>query len=127
MIVSPSWLLGPYILNILILVPVCYSMFFGGGISTVFEGKVDESQGLRLLVGSLWFAILIASIGGLIRPTFFAPVILIQTLYKAFWLVAFIAPLWLAGKPVPIGISTVFALTVLGYPIALWLATRSTP
>jgi hypothetical protein len=127
MIASPNWLIGPYIFNIIILVPICFSMFFGGGISAVFEGKVEDSQGLRLLVGSLWFAILTASIGGIIRPSFFAPLILVQIFYKALWLVAFVAPLWLAGKPVPVGISTVFVLIVLIYPIALWLSIRSTP
>jgi hypothetical protein len=72
----PAWLVGPYILNIFILVPICYSMFFGAGVLNVFEGKVAESPGLRLLVGCLWASILVASILGLFRPAFFAPVIL---------------------------------------------------
>jgi hypothetical protein len=121
----PNWLIGPFILNILILVPVCYSMFFGGGVANVFEGKVDESAGLRLLVGSLWTTILAASVCGLFQPAFFAPVILIQVFYKALWLAAFIAPLWLGGKPIPFGISAVFAFIVVSYPVAFLMATRA--
>ena len=51
-----------YAANLLILFPVCWSMFFGRGMTSVFEGKVAESDGLRLLVGSLWFTILTASV-----------------------------------------------------------------
>ncbi len=39
-----------YAANILILLPVCWGMFLGSGVAGVFEGKVDESAGLRLLV-----------------------------------------------------------------------------
>lgn len=91
---NPNWLIGPYLLNIVILVPICFSMFLGGGTATVFEGRVPESAGLRLLVGSLWFSILVASIAGLVLPAFFAPVILIQVIYKLVWLVVFVMPLW---------------------------------
>jgi hypothetical protein len=121
----PAWLVGPYILNIFILVPICYSMFFGAGVLNVFEGKVAESPGLRLLVGCLWASILVASILGLFRPAFFAPVILIQVIYKSLWLFAFILPLWIAGKPFPNGISAVFVFIVLSYPFAFWMAARA--
>jgi hypothetical protein len=123
-ITQPSWLIPAYIANILILVPVCYRLFFGGGMATVFEGKVPESEGLRLLVGSLWFAILVASITGLFRPAFFSPVVIIQIVYKSLWLLAFVLPLVIAGKPIPIGISVTFAAIVLTYPALLWLAVR---
>ena len=39
---------------------------------------VNESAGLRLMVGSLWMAILAASTLGFLYPRFFAPVLLIQ-------------------------------------------------
>ena len=98
MIINPKWLLATYALNIIILVPVCYAMIFGAGVANVFDGVVEESPGLRLLVGSLWSAILFASIAGLFRPAFFAPIILIQIVYKSMWLALFILPLWMATR-----------------------------
>ena len=125
MIINPKWLLAPYALNILILIPICYAVVFGAGVTNVFEGVVEESPGLRLLVGSLWSAILFASIAGLIWPAFFAPVILVQIIYKSMWLALFILPLWMAGKPFPFGISATFVFIVLTYPFALWMAMRA--
>jgi hypothetical protein len=119
---NPDVLKIAYVANILILVPVCWGMFFGGGVATVFEGRVDESEGLRLLVGSLWAAILFASVAGLFQPGFFAPVLLIQIVYKALWLAIFVAPLVLSGSAdrAPMGISVCFLLIVVTYPVIYW-------
>jgi len=114
----------PYIANIVILVPVVYAMLFGSGTVSVFEGKVSDSDGLRILVGSLWLAILIGSALGLIWPKFFAPLLLVQIIYKATWLGLFIWPLMRAGLPYPTGISIVFAAIVVTYPLFFWLAFR---
>jgi hypothetical protein len=124
MIANPQWLLPAYIANILILAPVCYAMVAGSGVAGVFEGKVAESAGLRLMVGSLWLAILLASLAGLRWPAFFAPVVLIQIVYKATWLAAFVLPLWQAGQPIPGGITAVFVGIVIAYPVLLWMAAR---
>jgi hypothetical protein len=97
-------------------------MFTGNGVSGVFNGKFEESAGLRLLVGSLWFAILLASIAGLRWPGFFAPVLPIQIIYKLIWLLIFILPLWLSGQPYPGGISAVFVGIVIIYPVLFWMA-----
>jgi hypothetical protein len=107
--------------NIVILVPVCWSMFLGNS-AAVFDGTVTESAGLRLLVGSLWTAILIASIAGMAQPKFFAPVVLIQVFYKAMWLLTFVLPAVRSHKDVPVGISIVFLLIVLTYPILFWFS-----
>jgi hypothetical protein len=123
---GPAILKVAYFANIVILVPVCWGMFAGGGVATVFQGQVAESAGLRLLVGSLWAAILLASIAGLVWPLFFAPVLLIQIVYKTLWLAVFVAPLVVAQRSaeVPWGVSTIFALIVLTYPVIFWLGTR---
>jgi hypothetical protein len=110
-----------FVANIVILAPVCWTMFTGAT-SAVFNGAVEESVGLRLLVGSLWAAILVASIGGLVRPEFFAPVILIQVFYKALWLLVFVVPAIRSQSSVPTGISIVFLVIVLSYPVLYWLA-----
>ncbi len=113
-----------YIANILILVPICWNMFFGSGVASVFEGKVEESAGLRILVGSLWLAILVGSAIGLLAPRFFAPIILIQIFYKSLWLLAFILPLIVAGNSdqVPWGISATFIAIIFCYPFLFWFS-----
>lgn len=110
-----------YAANILILVPVVWSMIFSGSTIGVFEGKVADSEGLRLLVASLWLAILLASAAGLVLPAFFAPVLLIQIVYKAVWLAIYVWPAREAPG-VPWAISTIFAVIVLTYPLLFWLS-----
>jgi hypothetical protein len=123
---NPALLKIAYAANILILVPVCWSMFTTQGTATVFNGTVDESAGLRLLVGSLWTAILCASVAGLFAPQFFAPLLLVQIFYKSLWLLAFILPLILAGKPWPFGIAACFAAIVVTYPFLFWFGSART-
>ena len=121
---KPTILWLPYAANIVILVPVVWSMFASGGTDGVFEGKVEDSPGLRLLVGSLWLAILLGSVAGLFAPRFFLPILLVQVVYKGAWLVAFVLPLWRAGgwDAVPGGITTVFVAIVLLWPLVVWRA-----
>lgn len=101
-------------------------MFAESGASIVFDGKVSESAGLRLLVGSLWFAILCASVAGLVWPAFFAPVMLAQIIYKCLWLAVFVFPAFQRGgwHAVPVGIAASFAFIVATYPILILLAMR---
>ncbi|MEP2102857.1 MAG: hypothetical protein ABJP02_06090 [Parasphingorhabdus sp.] len=118
-----------YIANILILMAICWNMFVGSGVASVFEGKVDESTGLRLLVGSFWLAILVGSTAGLFAPRFFAPIIVIQIFYKSLWLLVFVLPLVMAGKSdqVPWGIATTFIVIALSYPILFGLSRAWQP
>ncbi len=121
---NPVWLQVAYASNVLILIPCVLAMFWGNGIHTVFQGKVADSAGLRLLVGSLWTAILLASIAGLRWPAYFAPVVLLQIAYKLMWLAAFVLPLVVARRhiDVPWGISITFAIIVPVYSLLFWRA-----
>ncbi len=123
-IANPAWLYPAYIFNIVILVPVVWGLAFGGGVATVFEGKVPVSDGLSLMVASLWFAILAASVVGLMASAFFAPVVLIQIVYKSAWLLVYALPRYQAAEPVPSGVATVFLIIVAVYPVLFWLAAR---
>jgi hypothetical protein len=121
---NANWLRFAYAANIIILVPIVATMASSNGVARVFEGRVDDSTGLRLLVGSLWFAILLGSVAGLRWPDFFAPLILVQIVYKSTWLALFVLPLVANGRSgdVPWGISVTFMAIVLIYPLLFWKA-----
>jgi hypothetical protein len=112
--------------NIVILVPVCMAMYRPTGTIEVFRNTVPESAGLRLMVASLWTAILLASIFGLARPDAVKLVIPLQVIYKSIWLATFIAPKLTNGNrsEIPVGIATTFLLIVLTYPVIYWFTTR---
>ncbi|WP_225205584.1 hypothetical protein [Novosphingobium huizhouense] len=122
--VAPGVLRIAYAANIAILVPVCLGMLSRNAAASVFQGAVDESEGLRLLVFSLWAAILVSSAAGLLAPAFFAPLLLVQVVYKALWLALFVWPAWRAGQAVPWGVASVFAGIVATWPVLLALAMR---
>ena len=117
-----------YGLNILFLVPVVgYLLISAGGPTVaVFEGKVPESAGLRLLVASLWAAILVCSVFGLISPRAFVGVLLLQVIYKSLYLALFVGPQirsqgWDA---VPWGVSLSFILIIGLWPGLIWAAWK---
>jgi hypothetical protein len=116
------WLQLPYALNIAILIPVCLAMFAGRGEIIVFQGAVSASRGLEFLVASLWLSILLASIAGLFLPRLFMPLLVMQVVYKATWLLTFVAPRYAARNKIPAGIAACFAFIVIAWPIFLWLA-----
>ena len=113
--------------NVLILIPTVRTMLIGDGTGRVFEDRVTESAGLRVMVGALWAAILLASIAGFAWPRFFAPVLLMQIVYKAIWLILFVVPLARRGgvAAIPVGISATFLLIVVTYPFIFWFGFRS--
>lgn len=115
-----------YAANILILLPVCRSMFSTAGTTSVFEGVVEDSAGLRLMVASLWSAILIASAFGLAYPAAMKMILPIQIIYKAIWLATFVLPRFRSqgAEAIPVGISIIFVLIVVTYPFIFWFATR---
>lgn len=121
MLEGPNLLRLAYAANIFILVPVVWSMFFSGGTDTVFQGRVTDSEGLRFLVGSLWLAILLCSVAGLAAPALFAPLLVVQIIYKATWLGTWVWPNR-HDPGIPLGISLIFLLIVLVWPLLLWFS-----
>ncbi len=115
-----------YGLNILILLPVVGSMLAGANGPTVqaFQHRIADSPGLRLLVASLWAAILLCSALGLVQPRAFVGVLLLQVIYKSLYLALFILPLirsegWNAA---PWGIALSFLLIIALWPGLIWAA-----
>jgi hypothetical protein len=113
----------PYLLNILILAPVGPLMLWGGqyGLRRVFQGRFGESEGVRTILGSLWTAILCASLLGLYRPTTMAPLLVVQVIYKSLWLATFALPRLASGRAaeVPPGVAILFAVIVATYPLVI--------
>jgi hypothetical protein len=110
----------PYLLNILILLPVAPLTLLGGrrGCTLVFQGRLADSPGIRTLLGSLWTAILIGSALGVAKPMAMWPILVLQVVYKSLWLLIYVLPCLVKGRSrdVPIGVSVSFVLIVLTYP-----------
>ena len=115
-------LLLPYILNIIVLVPVGLTELLGGpeGHRRLFQGKYPDSPGIRTLLGSLWTALLIGSILGLFYPVSMSPVLLIQVIYKTLWWLVFVLPRLSSGRSREVhwGSAGLFIFIILTYP---WL------
>jgi hypothetical protein len=113
-------LLLPYILNIIVLIPVGLATLLSGEAAQrrVFQGKFQESEGIRTILGSLWAAMLIGSVIGLLAPVSMSPLLLIQVIYKSLWLLVFVLPRVLSGRAseVPWGMAGTFLFMALTYP-----------
>lgn len=108
-----------FLANILILLPVLISLFKDERAQLqVFESTVENSSGLRLLVGSLWLAILLLSVAGLGNPKFFIPILMLQVIYKANYLAFYVLPrIRKYGlEQTPRGLSLSFLIIVLLWP-----------
>ncbi|MEM9221643.1 MAG: hypothetical protein AAGB11_04485 [Pseudomonadota bacterium] len=107
-----------YAANIVILLPVVWSIFRGGD---VFDGKIETSAGLLKMTGAFWLAILVTSVAGLVWPRFFVPVLMVQVAYKSVWLATFVLPLAFAHgmAAVPWGVAGTFLAIVAIYPFVI--------
>jgi hypothetical protein len=117
-------LLLPYLANIAILVPVALGSLTG--LLPISGGHFPESAGWRTIAGSLWTGILVCSIAGLFQPVVFAPILFLQVIYKAVWLMFYVLPrLKNAGtrKEIHWGIASSFTFIVILYPLVIpWSA-----
>lgn len=113
-----------FAINLLILVPVCATMLLArdGGVRAIFAAEAD-APAIRLMILSMWLAILLASMVGLAWPRPLWPVLAIQIIYKSLWLAMFAFPAWRAGQGVPWGVAGSFIFIVLVWPLIL-LAER---
>ena len=102
--------------NILILVPVGFGTLLKA--SATDHGAFAESAGWRTLVGSLWLAILVCSVLGLVSPVSFLWLLVFQVIYKSVWLLVYAAPRVVAGRrqEIPAGIALSFVAIVLIWP-----------
>jgi hypothetical protein len=84
------------------------SLFFPKLSATTVFSKAYQPTELIRLVGCLWLAITILSILGLWRPLTFSPVLLLQLIYKATWLLIVALPAIKNNQPYPTGMALFF-------------------
>lgn len=109
-----------YIANILVAGWISISSLFfpSKAIQSIFEG-IYEKHDLVRLVGSLWFSIALISILGLFNKMAFAPIFLVQLIYKATWLITVALPAWKNKLPYPKGMTAFFILWVIILPFII--------
>jgi hypothetical protein len=102
--------------NILILVPIGFGTLLKP--SGTDQGAFPESAGWRMLVGSLWLAILAGSVLGVRSPASFLWLLAFQVVYKSIWLAAYVIPRLVGGRraEVPVGIAGSCLVIVLVWP-----------
>jgi len=102
--------------NILILVPIAVGTLRKPALTD--QGAFAESAGWRMLVGSLWMAILACSVLGAVWPGNFLWLLAFQVIYKSTWLLTYALPRALAGRwaELPTGITGSFLAIVLIWP-----------
>lgn len=116
-----------YACNLIILGPVLISMFRDGGNKPIraLQGTVENSDGLRLLVASLWSAIFVLSLAGLFQPVTYVPILILQVIYKLIYLLVYIMPSARTRgiSSIPTGLSTSFLVIVIVWPILIYFAS----
>ena len=80
----------------------------------VFAGSATVDPYLRIL-GALWLALGLVAALGLVQPVRFAPVLLVQLVYKSAWLAVVAYPALLAGGREP-------GLVILAALFTVWVA-----
>jgi hypothetical protein len=111
-------LLFAYWANIALLTPIAVPTVLR--LFPTDQARFTESEGWRILVGAFWVGILSLSILGLFHPLRYSPILLLQLIYKAIWLIVYVVPRLLRGDlaTVPWGITSSFAAIVVVWP---WL------
>ncbi len=111
-----------YGLNILVAGFVGISSLFFPEVSSayVFERTLSPNWAQRIL-GGFWLSVALLSILGLFQPLKFSPVLLIQLIYKALWLVVVVMPMLRQGRlnELPMGITWFFLTWVLALLLVL--------
>lgn len=109
-----------YALNIIVAGQIAYSALFNPKIAalTTFQGAYESSEIIRL-VGCFWLAIAILSVLGLWKPISFSPVLLLQFIYKATWLLLVALPAFKNDIAFPKTMAMFFVAWVLVLPFVI--------
>ena len=109
-----------YLLDIFVSVPVAFTTLIGNDRMArfLFKESLPDSDNFRIILGSLWAAVLLCCVMGIVFPVAMSPVLIFQIIYKALWLLFFAVPRWLSGrkKEVPKRIVVICVATILAFP-----------
>lgn len=95
------------------------SLFFPKyAIRAVWEHAYGVSEIMKM-TGCLWIGITLLSLFGLFRPLTFAPVFLLQLIYKGTWLLVVTLPAVQNDLPYPKGMASFFMIWVLILPFVI--------
>lgn len=113
-----------YFLNILVAGQIAISAIRNPShaAATTFGGAYEASEVMRL-VGCLWGAIALLSVLGVWKPMTFAPVLLLQLIYKGAWLFFVARPAFQNNEPYPKTMAIFFVVWVVVLPFLIpWKA-----
>lgn len=115
-----SLLQTAYLLDVIVSIPFALTMLIGNerAAGLLFNERLPESDSIRMVLGTLWTAILVCSLVGVFFPVAMSPILILQVIYKGLWLILFAVPRWLGGRAteVPWRIAGIFLSFVLIYP-----------
>ena len=105
--------------NVLFVTPVILLLWFhkdGAGI--VFGPHIPISDGLRILVASMWTSIVLVSIAGMKWEIELVGLLVFQIVYKAVFMIAYVAPRAIAGEweKIPRLLTALFVLGLISFP-----------
>lgn len=109
-----------YIANILVAGWISITSIFNPitASATIFQNAYSSSDHIRL-IGCLWLSIAVISVLGLFKPVTFAPILLVQLIYKGTWLLAVALPAETQKKPYPNGMALFFLVWVIVLPFVI--------
>ena len=109
-----------YVLNIIVAGMIAYSSIKSPDKAaiSVFSNAYASTEVMRL-VGCLWLGITVLSIFGLFFPIKFAPVMVLQLIYKGSWLIFVALPAIKASQPYPKGMAGFFVVWVIVLPFII--------
>ena len=113
-----------YLANILVAGWIGITSLFSPKLAatSIFQNAYATTDVIKL-VGCLWLGIAVLSGLGLWRPMVFSPVLLLQLIYKAIWLLVVAIPAIKNNEPYPSGMAVFFLIWVLVLPFVIpWAA-----
>ncbi|MGG9963140.1 hypothetical protein [Ferruginibacter sp. SUN106] len=106
-----------YIANIIVAGWISITSIFNPKLAaaTIFQNAYPDTEITRL-TGCLWLSIAIISFLGLWQPLIFAPILLVQLIYKSAWLLFVALPAFKNKQPYPAAMALFFLVWVMALP-----------